>query len=69
MINISYVSCPNCGYINKVNIPENNWLLSLKCDFCGEMIIGGPNPHGWTWVLCAHGDVPWLQRQKIENLK
>ena len=63
------VNCPFCGHSNSIEIPKNQWLMSLVCQVCKEMIIGKENPHGWNWVLCAYGDTPWVQIQARENKK
>ena len=67
MIYICLVKCPFCGHSNTVEIKENQWLMSLECQSCKEIITGKENPHGWNWVLCAYGSVPWLQIQEREN--
>ncbi len=68
MIYNSTVFCPFCGQSNIVEIPENKWLLSLECQSCNETIKGKENPHGWNWVLCAYGDIPWVQIQEKEKI-
>ena len=67
MIYKCVVKCPFCEHSNKVEIKINKWLMSLECQSCKETITGKENPHGWNWVLCAYGNVPWLQIQEREN--
>ena len=67
MIYNSTVKCPFCGYANNVKIPENQWLMRIICQACKKTIFGKENPHDWNWVLCAYGDVPWVQIQAKEQ--
>ena len=63
----SNVDCPECGYKNTVKIPESMWLNWIECKNCNNKIIGKKNHHGWNWVFCTYGDVPWLSIQEQEN--
>jgi len=67
MIYECLVKCPFCGHSNEVEITENKWLMNIECQSCKEIITGKKNPHNWNWVLCAYGNVPWLQIQEREN--
>ena len=62
----SNVSCPYCGYVNEVKIPEKMWLIRLECQSCNKIFTGHENHHGWTWVICTYGDTPWLVIQQKE---
>ena len=62
----SNVTCPFCRDVNAVKIPEKMWIVRLECQNCHKIIMGHENPHGWTWVLCSHGDTPWLIVQQQE---
>ena len=64
MKNIGNIKCPHCGHINETEIPKDMWLMWIKCQGCDKVIWGRENPHGWNWVFCAYGDVPWLKVQE-----
>ena len=64
---ISNVKCPQCGHINTLKIPDNMWLMWINCQGCNEPIWGHENPHGWNWVFCSYGDVPWRKIQEQEE--
>ena len=64
----SNIICPHCNNINEsVKIPETMWLMRYECQSCHKTIVGRENPHGWTWVFCSYGDVPWLHVQEQEE--
>lgn len=66
----SNVKCPHCGHINETKIPEKMWLIWIKCQGCDKVIWGHENPHGWNWVFCTYGNVPWLKiQEEIEQKK
>ena len=69
MKSISNVKCPLCGFINVVQIFETQWPQSYECNGCKEFFAGHQNPHGWPWILCTYGDVPWFGIQQKEKLK
>ena len=58
------VVCPHCGYNNILKIPSDMWLTWTTCQGCSKAIWGHDNPHGWNWVFCTFGDVPWINEQK-----
>ena len=61
------MSCPFCGHVNNVKIPETIWLSWIECENCKQKVMGKENHHGWTWVFCTYGDVPWLHIQEQES--
>lgn len=64
----SNVTCPHCGHINRLKIPKDQWLTWTNCQGCNKAIWGHENPHGWDWIFCTYGDVPWLHiQEKMAN--
>ena len=61
------MTCPSCSHVNNVKIPETMWLSWIECEKCKNKILGGENHHGWSWVFCSHGDVPWVHIQEQEG--
>ena len=69
MIKESNLTCPHCGNITKLKIPEDQWLTWYTCRDCNTAVWGKENAHGWTWVFCSYGDAPWFHIQESENKK
>lgn len=47
------LKCPYCGYIMKVEIPEDRCLAFLKCEKCQRLIT---LPEEKCCVVCAYSD-------------
>ncbi len=45
--------CPECGFAEELNIPENSCLQFHKCGNCGKVISP---PKGVCCVICAYAD-------------
>ena len=61
------VKCPLCGHVNVVQIKETQWPHSFHCEKCHNTFLGHQNPHGWPWIFCTYGDVPWFNVQRKQQ--
>jgi len=47
------LKCPACGFVEKVEIPENACMHMRKCGGCGRLM---KTPEGYCCIICAYSD-------------
>jgi len=52
-MNKANIKCPDCGYIQKIEIPERKCLPFYKCEGCQKIV---PAPKENCCVICAYSD-------------
>lgn len=52
---ISKLTCPECGYAEELEMPENACVYFHTCSNCGTRLK--PKP-GDCCVFCSYGDIP-----------
>lgn len=45
--------CPECGYVEEINIPENVCMISYKCKNCKKTIW---TPKESCCIICSYSD-------------
>jgi len=45
--------CPECGFKEEIEIPENTCIAFWKCKGCKNLIS---TPEGECCIVCAHSD-------------
>ena len=62
MILESILTCPNCCFEFKQEMPENTCQYSYRCPSCESVI---KTPKGECCVYCSYGDYPCPQAQFV----
>jgi hypothetical protein len=57
----TYLTCPFCGFREKLAIPDNYCLILHRCANCNMRIRPAP---GDCCIFCTHGDALCLAEQK-----
>lgn len=60
-ITVSLVTCPECGYAEKLSMPVDYCQFFHECAGCGALLKA---KEGTCCVFCSYGDVPCPPVQK-----
>jgi len=55
------LTCPECGFVEKLDIPPDYWLIFHNCARCGTKLRPLP---GDCCVFCSYGDHPCISKQR-----
>jgi hypothetical protein len=64
VISESTLTCPYCGFLERVKMPTNYCQFLFECTACHQVLKA---KEGHCCVFCSYGDVPCPSVQNIQK--